>query len=302
MYDLNNWRLRASGQPNLEFGTLASGYPFTVQVAFSDTARSTQDTAHPTADGLVMGRDTLNGFNVEFAATILQMGYPIPDKPWRSALDMYGDFAAKWRADGIRMLPGKYAALENLDRQRMVYGRPRNIAPKMGRLRKGQIDFQMDFATNSPDFYDMTEKSTIVSTVAPAGGFIKGPLTSPMQTAVAGTVLSPTINDGDLPAWPVIDIHGPGSKHSLELLSGTRVLWKITVPDQLKYDEVLTVDTRPWQRGVTLNGKPANGRIRGDKLDKCKIPVGSFMFRYKVTDRSGRAFGAILWRDSYASL
>lgn len=302
MYDLNSWRLRASGQDPLEFGTLASGYPFSVQVAFSEVKRTVQDTAHPSADGLVMGRDTLDGFNIEFDAKILPEGFPYLDRPWHSALDMYGAFAAKWRGDGIRLLPGRYAALENLDRQRLVYGRPRAIAPKFGRLRKGQIDFQMDFATNSPDFYSMTEKSTLATVTAPRGGFIKGPLTAPMQTAVAGTVLSPTINDGDLPAWPVIDFHGPGAKASIELLDGTKVLWKITVPDQLKYDEVLTVDTRPWQRGALINGKPANGRIRGNKLDQCKIPVGSFQIRYKVTERTGRAFAAMVWRDTYASL
>lgn len=300
MSDLNDWRL-AYGAETLDFGHSTSGYPFQTQVSISDIDRETQDNAHPTSDGVLMGRDRLRGFVLQFDCMILTE-YPITAKPWMSALDLYSEFAAKWRANPVRLTPGKYATMANLDRQRLVYGRPRGIAPKTNMLRKGIVNFIADFATNSPDFYDTLEKVALISPVPSSTSKLNSPLTSPITTITDVVEIAPTINDGDLPAWPVVEFHGPGSAASLELLSGTTVLWKINVPDRVRYDEVLTVDTRPWNRSATINGRPANGRIRGSQLEKCSIPVGSFDLRYRVKDESGTAYAVVRWRDTYASL
>lgn len=301
MSDLNDWVLTA-GDDVLSFGTLATGFPFETQVTIGATTRETQDSPHPTSDGLLMGRDRLRGFTLQFKAKILQE-YPLTAKPWMSALDLYGEFAAKWRSDAVRLSPGVYATMENTERGRLVYGRPRDIAPATDLLRKGVLTFQMDFDTNGPDFYGSTEKQAVMTVAGPAaGGTLSSPLTAPLSTVTPQAVVSPTVNDGNLPAWPVINFHGPGSKSSIELLDGTHSLWKISVPDGLKYDDVLTVDTRPWNRSATINGRPANGVIKGSQLEKCKIPVGAFDLRYRVADTTGQAFAAVLWRDTFASL
>lgn len=301
MSDLNDWVLTA-GEDVLSFGTLATGFPFETQVTISATDRETQDAAHPTSDGLLMGRDRLRGFALQFKCKILRE-FPVTEKPWMNALDLYGEFAAKWRADAVRLSPGVYATMENTERGRLVYGRPRDIAPATDLLRKGFVTFQMDFETNSPDFYSSTQKAALMTTAGPAAaGTLSSPLISPLSTVTDETVLSPTVNDGNLPAWPVIDFHGPGSRSSIELLDGTDILWKINIPDGIKYDEILTVDTRPWNRSATINGRPANGLIKGSQLEKCKIPVGSFNLRYKTSDTSGQAYAAVTWRDTFASL
>lgn len=300
MSDLNDWVLTVDGVA-LEFGTASTNYPFAVQMEVAETARTTQDAAHPTSDGLVMGRDRLQNFVLQFQARILQE-YPLTAKPWMHALDLYRQFAAAWRADAIRNIPGAYAQLANTERGVLVYGRPRAIAPKHSILRRGYLDFQFDFETNSPDFYSTTEKSVNLTVEPPSLGGFSSPLVNPIVTTVSDDDIAETINAGDLPAWPVIEFHGPGASQSVELFDGVDLLWEIGISRALKVGEVLIVDTRPWQRGAVVNDQPANGLLRGSQLEMCKIPVGTFDIRYRVTDVSGTAFATVKWRDTYASL
>ena len=301
MPDLNDWVLTV-GADELAFGfSETSDYPFKSQVSISEIARDVQDSPHPTADALLMGRDMLRGFTLQFESQILRE-HPVTTKPWMSALDLYGAFAAAWRADAIRLTPGAYATLANLERTRLVYGRPRGIAPKTEQLRKGYVNFQFDFDTISPDFYDTTEKVATITPVPASAGKLGSPLTTPITTTTGTEDVAVTLNEGNLAAWPVVEFHGPATASSVELLAGVDRLWQIRVPDRIRFDEVVTVDTRPWRRSATINGDPANGMLRGNRLVDCKIPVGEFDIRYKVKDATGTAHTVIRWRDTYASL
>lgn len=301
MSDLNDWKLEYA-DVELDFGTMAdTDFPFSVQVEVGETDIVTQDSVHPTSDGTIFGKDALGGFDLIFTLTTLPE-WPLVAKPWVNALDLFSAFKAAWRADDIRRIPGAYAMLTNLDRERMVFGRPRKIAPKLARTRKGLIEYVATFTTNGPDFYGMTEKAAIITPVPPVVGGFTPPLIPPFSTAVGSAEIAPTENEGDLRAWPVIQVHGPGSAFSLELLDGPTVLWKISIPGQIKFDQIVTIDTRPWSRSATVNGRPANGWLRGTQLEKCMIPVGEFDLRFKVTDASGTAFAVTKWRDGFASL
>ena len=230
MPDLNEWQLVA-GPDVITFGTLASDYPFSTQVAMSEVDRDVQDAPHPTSDGMIMGRDRLRGFTLSFAAKIL--GDEVDPNKWNQPLDLYRAFARRWRADTTRLTPGAYATLRNVDRGVLVYGRPRGIAPVHKMVRQGVLDFQMDFDSISPDWYDATEKSAIIVPGASSGGGFTGPLKSPIKTTVVNTEVGDTVNDGDLAAWPVISMAGPFSSGSFELIQGTKVLVKITIAESV---------------------------------------------------------------------
>lgn len=266
MSDLNDWVLEVGGVLT-PFGTESTDYPFATQVTMTEPKRTVQDGDHPNADGALMGRDVLRGFDLQFAARVLRE-YPVTEKPWMSALDLYGEFASRWRGDGVRLTPGAYATLRNLERSRMVYGRPRGIAPKFDRLRKGFVEFQMDFATISPDFYSTTEKSIVGSSAG--------------------------VNEGNLPAWPIITVTGVGNM-SVALQQSGSTLWTITAPSGA--GGTLVIDTRPWARGALLNGGPANGMLRGSRLEDCRIPAGNF----NIVASGGSSFST-KWRDTFASL
>lgn len=300
MSDLNNWRLSYPGV-NFDFGNLSTLFPLKVQVEIGSTDIATQDAPHPTSDGRVMGIDSLNGFDLTFNLTTIAESSV---KPYNAALNRMGQFASYWRADAIRREAGKYATLANLERGRLVYGRPRGFAPKLARIRKGYGEYIARFDTTDPNWYSTTEKVYFITPIPPAGGGFTVPLSPPFSTAGSGNELSPVIaNAGDQPTWPVITFHGPGNSPSIELLQGTNVLWNLRVKDQIKYDESVVVDTRPWSRSATINGKPANGLMRGDQMEDCKIPVGdNFRLRYKVKDKSGRSFVDVKWRDAFAMM
>lgn len=299
MSDLNDWRLDYPGT-EFDFGTMVTGYPFSVQVDIGDTDITDQDADHPTSDGTVMGKDKLGGFALNFEMKILPK-WPLPVKPWIDPLDAYSLFRAAWRADAIRRTPGAYATLANLDRSRLVYGRPRKCAPKMAGLRKGLVEFLASFQTNSPNWYDTTEKSATITPVPPSSSGFTTPIITPLTTTGPGSDDATLTNDGDLEAWPIIEFHG-GTNPSLELWSGAEVLWTAQVSGALAFGQVLTLDTRPWNRSASIDGNPANGRMRGSAIEKMGIPVGDFDAIFKVTDPTGIAHAVIRWRDTFASL
>lgn len=300
MADLNEWRLQY-GAVDFTFGTLASTYPFSAQVDITDAEGTYQDRNHPTSDGVVMGKDVLGGFDLNFALTTIP-AYPPVVKPWDAPLNLFSAFKSKWRADDIRLIPGAYATLMNVDRNKLVYGRPRKMGQDLKKARRGVIGYQAQFATNDPNFYSGTEKTAIITPNPGSSGGLVGPLVSPLTVVGSTLDVSAAVNAGDLPTWPIVEFQGPFDSASLELLSGATVVWSLSIPTQLKFDEKITIDTRPWSRSATLNGKPANGRVRGTQLEKCKLPVGSYQWRYKVVDRTGTAFARMKWRDAYASL
>lgn len=301
MTDLNDWRLVYPGT-NLHFGTLATEYPFQVQVDITEVAATNQDMPHPNSDGMVMGVDTLGGFSLIFTMTTIPE-YPLSAKPWVPALNRNGAFIKAWRADAIRRSPGEYAYLVNEDRGRRVYGRPRKAGQGTSRMRKGEIRIVAQFDTIDPNWYSETEKLAVITPVPAASGGIKTPLKPPFSSAGSSEEIAPMVNAGDSAAWSILKFHGPGKDPQFNLLdiSGDTV-WNLRLEGKLKYDEVLTIDTRPWSRGATINGKPAGGRIRGTALDQCLIPVGAFFGRYKVSDKSGNSFADIRWRDTFVSM
>ena len=300
MADLNEWRLDYDAV-SFTFGTLASTYPFSAQVEIGEVEITTQDQRHPTSDGVVMGKDSLGGFDLIYRLTTIP-AFPAPAKPWDAPMTLFSAFRSKWRADSVRTVPGKYATLLNVDRNRMVYGRPRKMQQDMKMARKGVIGYVATFETNDPNFYSGTQKSSTITPVpASVGGFV-APITAPIGVDASTATTATPANDGDLPTWPVIEFHGPGKQFGLELLSGSTVLWSVNVDGELQFDEVLTVDTRPWSRSATVNGKPANGRIRGTQIEKCQLPVGTYQWRFTVNDRTGTAFAVMKWRDAFASM
>lgn len=300
MPDINAWRLEYPGKPALDFGTMASNYPFEVQADIGDVNVTTQDSPHPSTDGEVFGIDAIGGFPITFRCRVIDDNLQA-DK-WNQVLDRTSSFKSMWRASSLRREAGAYATLANLERNRLVYGRPRALAETHKRLRKGLVDFSAQFKSNGPNWYSLTEKMVELDLISgPSFGF-NSPITAPITTTGATVDDMDVDNDGDEETWSVIELYGPGSGWNLALRQGGQVLWRLESAEALKFDEVMTIDTRPWARGVTINGRPANGRLLGTSISRTQIPVGNFKFRLQVKDGTGTAKAKIYWRDAYASL
>lgn len=295
--DINRWQLQLAGDVTFEFGTLATDYPFAVQAEIGPVDWTIEDQRHPTSDGELMGRDLLGGFNITFSVTTVPD--PKDANKMIGALDLASFFRAKWLNTSSRRIPGEYVTLTNKLRGRVAYGRPRRCAPVHTRMRRGQIGLVADFRSNNPYFYSEQEYAEVFSIIPGAiTGFV-APVTAPITLGVSTHTDGFVDNNGDVPTWPIIHFQGPGSDMSFELLDSG---WTLGVRGQIAADEILKVDTRPWARGATLNGNPANGRITGTQLEKCTIPAGNREGRFRAWDPTGTAQATVYWRDAFASL
>ena len=300
MTDLNQWRIQYPDSSPFDFGTLASAYPLETQVEIGEPNADYQDDVHPNVDGEIMGIDRLRGFNVIFNGRILDDG--LQATKWSKPMDLYRELVKVWRADNIRRRPGVYANLINIDRQKVAYGRPRQIAQRNTILRKGVLDFVATFKTIGPNWFDLAEKQATVTVNEGTSVGLDTPITPPFTT-IGQTIDDADVdNDGDLETWPVIELYGPGSGWDLDLRQGGVNLWRCSIEGRLAHDEVMTIDTRPWARSATINGNPANGRLRGASITEMWIPVGNFKFRLRVRSDTGTAYAKVYWRDAYAAL
>lgn len=295
MPDINEWKLNYSGISPLTFGTMDSEFPFQSQVDITPSDITDQDSDHPNSDGLVMGIDRLGG-------QILTFDCIIPPEYWRSVtgdkwatpMDVYGAFAAKWRADSLRRRSGSYATLANTNRNRLVFGRPRKCIPKYARVRQGEVTWLAEFKTVDPNFYSINEYLLNISagsTVSSAGIGSTIPGGGVQAGGSSITWTADGSNPGELKTWPTIEFGGVGSVSCLTTTHD--LLWTLTT-DLAN----VVIDTRPWSRSVrTTSGHPANGRVTGTRIELCQLPAGTFKLRF-----NGRGTTKVRWRDAYAAL
>lgn len=301
MVDLNLWRLEYDDVA-LDFGTHESGHPFTAQVAISEVELETDDLPHPLSDGIVFGRDLARGKRLVFTGAHLDTMPQARIRRWEPVLDGAAPFTAAWAAEALRQRPGAVATLTNLDRGRMVYGRPRPYIPGLEKVRGGWLTYECGFTAIDGKFYGAAEKVATAGVDPGSLAAFTFPMTFPHTSATPTESRTWVVNDGGLSTWPTITFR-QGGDPQVELLGpdGSTV-WRVAVARTLAYDEAVTVDCRPWSRAVTLNGTAAPGLLRGSRLDQVRIPAGSSELRLTATDPTGQAEVEVRWRDAFGSL
>lgn len=305
MTDLNLWRLTYD-TTTLEFGTLDSGHPFTRQVQIGAAEVETEDLAHPMSESVLPGVDRSRGRVLEFVGAHLTGTGPAygETRRWTSPMNLHNAFEQAWRARVVRETAGKVATLTNVDRGRVLYGRPRGVVPDHERARTGWLTYAATFVTVDDRFYDAVEQ--IVTTgvdAAPAVGFTF-PVTFPFTGGATDPVAARAwlTNDGTDDTWPVVTFRR-GTRPRLDMLDGDGdVRWSLQVDKALAYDDVVQVDCRPWRRTVKLNGASRPGLLRGSRLDAVRLPPGASEAKLSAYDVSGLAEVEVRWRDAYGSL
>jgi len=300
LFDLNDWRLVYPGV-EFGFGTIDTGYPLTTQVDIGTPDASDNDGKHPNADGVVFGIDSRGGRTLTF-----EVGIPKvygKGQRWAPNLDAQETFAATWDAEPVRRTAGAVCELYNDNRDRMVYGRPRNLKPKLDKARQGWSELTCDFKTSDARFYGALERELVVPAVIAAARGFSFPLTFPWLPAEQTMQTLVVTNDGTRDTWPTIEFAGPSTNSTVQLIDQLGgVAWQVNYTGALAYDETAVVETRPWVRSVQVNGRPALGQLRGSPLYDCKIPPGTSQVRYLTTDLTGSSTVTLRYRDAYASL
>lgn len=105
---------------------------------------------------------------------------------------------------------------------------------------------------------------------------------------------------GDVEAFPVFDLHGPIVDPWIDVPGVGRLVMNVT----LAYDQVLTVDTRPWRQVVLRDGDPVHGVISaaGVRLSELGMLPGSYRVIFGGYDPSGNSWLDVRVRPAYLSL
>ena len=309
MTDLNLWRLEYDAIA-LDFGTYATGHPLIQQVAYAANELVTDDMPHPLTDGTVPGIDRSPGMTLGFAGAHLQDAPRPTSRQWTPVLDGGSPFASAWRAGRQRGIPGWVATCSNIDRARLVYGRPRGYLPGLTDVRRGWLTYQAAFAAFDDRFYS-TDLSTftaqvLTGEVASGSDAVTYPgdpdLIFPADGGPRSSGTFDLTNDGTEDTWPVVKFTGGKNPrlHMRDVFGQT--VWALNVSTKLGDSGEFIIDTRPWSRKVTRNGLPRPGQLAGSPLASCYLPPGTWHFTFSAANDGGESTVDVDWRDAYASL
>lgn len=138
------------------------------------------------------------------------------------------------------------------------------------------------------------EEVTVGLVPAQIGGLV-APLVAPLTTAASSTRARPFTVGGVGDVWPIISVHGPiqtGAR--VELTHG----WSIQLNRPLAYDEVATIDSRPGQRSMDVNGRAMNVLSpAGDRISQVSMSPGVHEVSLRGTSLEGTATVTLKWRE-----
>lgn len=255
-----------------------------------------QDRPAPREDGARMGRDYLSGAVFSFTLSVLK-----PEGA-TDAMDSLAILRKAW--EGPRSESGDVVALTfqrpGADPKR-VYGRPRRFTPTWADVIFGWIPVVAEFQTVDHRTYADAEGFNSVSLVPPSAGGLEAPLVAPLSTVAQSEEPGEITVGGDEDAWLVATFHGPVTRPVLEVLDE----WRMELAITLASDQSVTVDPRPWSRGVRReNGANVAGTLTGDspRLSRLRVPPGEHVVVFRGEDETGTASLDVRWRDAYLSL
>lgn len=291
-----------NGNGGLLFGTEDTGFLTLTRPVVSGGDIRVGDVSRPQEDGDAFGRDYVGGKSFGFEIGVLTdalngLGGANPEA---ANLDALNRLEAVWRSEKWRRDPTKYAMLRSREAGRTFrcYGRPRNYDEAAGTLtREGYTPVVADFKLVDGRWYADTEGSVQVTLVpSTEGGFI-APIIAPITTTYTTSAQNVLTVGGFTSTWMVVEFHGPVVNPRVQI--GNLV---IGLSGALTYDQVVTVDPRPWNRSVLRapDGAGLAGRMSSEtpKMRDMLMEPGTYDVTYKGQDATGTSFVKVRWRDA----
>ncbi|UWD83662.1 phage tail family protein [Curtobacterium flaccumfaciens] len=281
------WRLIYPGQDVIftdESGIYLRKHP---EVADYDIAIDDADNVR--GDGSQVGQDFHGGRTIGLTFGVL--GRTEAELRKRASI-----LAGLWDAASVRSRPGELAELVS-DAGRSAFGRPRKIAPSDVFPEANMQTVEAQFRQVDKLWYG-PEDSLEVPLALTQGGGLVSPLKSPLVARGSTSAANVFVVEGEQPTWPVITIRGPISNATVEVAG----LFRFTAASSLRYDEWLTIDTRPGQRSVTRNGSRIGSLTRSSSLlPSAALPPGSHTLTLSGSSASGTPSAQIIWRAAYST-
>lgn len=283
-----DWQLDVPGGP-FEFGDDSSRW-VVQRWDISETPIRTEVFQVPRGDGVIMGTD----FKDAPTLTFDMWANGVDENDARDAL---AALVRAWDSPEVRLTGGRVVELVH-PRGRSVFGRPRKIAPtQINRIERGQVEVTATFECVTDLWFGELGAASL-SLVPPLGRGLVAPLVEPLTIQGAAVNSRGFTVGGVEPTYPVLTFQGPITNPSLWVDE-----WELKLRVSLAYDDVLTVDARPWVRQTLLNGRPVAGLLMPSSawLADLKLSPGFHTAQLRGTDPTGTASVSLTWRDAHPS-
>lgn len=224
------------------------------------------------AGGVIFGDDRDTTFTVEFDSWAL-------DTPTMFAEDVAEQFIRLARQD---MATGQTLTVTTKYRQgvRMAYVRCRAAA--ITNPTPGAVEMALNFESVAPWWFATPSTVTAKFGTADNAGGLKAKLKAPLSTAT--TTTKATTVDAVSDGYMVAKLTGPIGGPSLTVAARTWSFPSLT----LGVGESVTIDTRPWRRGVLNDaGRPVAHQTVGPTGQL--LPSGRLAFTLQGSDNTGNS-------------
>lgn len=302
MGDLINGEFELRG---MQFGSSRSGYP--LQEGGFDIGSITfrnQDTDNPVGDGVVFGRDSLNGVNYTFSLWIVgEEG----EAGWRSTSRAMSAFRQMWHGSPNRNTPRAVDELRiwHGDRPGRVFGRARNYAEDRSRIRKGYGSIICDFLAEDDLIYDDDMNQFDVRMGASVGGGLKAPFRAPVTGSGSGSRGGFFTITGDVPTLAIVYFMGPVTNPRLTIVGE----WSVCLNMSVAYDEIVVIDARSWMRTILRGGtgaamSSAAGLLTQDSatMDEMILTPGTHEGVFTGVDPTNTSHAGLNWFNARHSV
>jgi hypothetical protein len=284
----------------LLFGTEGTGYLTLAPPAWVAGDTRAGDVDRPQEDGRYFGRDLRSGASVNLEIGVITDHLATPDSnAYRTNVDHLDTLQSWWDDERLRQRPWDLAVLRQCvaGRTSRAYGRPRRYDEAAGRLQQqGYTPVVCDFAVIDNRVYDDAAEQVNVPLVnLPEGGLIT-PLVAPLTTTGVTTGERVAVIGGSRATWPWVEFRGPVLNPKVQIGPLTIGL-AASIPDEMS----VTVDPRPWSRGVTRNdGANYAGYLSHETpvLRELTIRPGTYPVVYSGTDATGTSECVVYWRGA----
>lgn len=283
---------------SIVFGTEDTGYLTLTPPLWADGDARDSDVPRPQEDGRYFGRDLRGGKSVSFEiGVITDRLATASSNAHRTNVDYLDVLSSWWDDDLLRARPWDLAVLRThvAGRTWRAYGRPRRFDPGSGLLTKqGYTPVVCDFAVIDNRVYsDDVEQISVGLVALPQGGLV-APLAAPLTTVAGTTGLQQAIIGGSKDTWPWVQFRGPVTNPRVQI--GSLVVGLATT---IAPGLSVTVDPRPWSRGVTRNdGANYAGSLSAEMsvLRDLRIRPGTHEVVYSGIDATGTSECVVSWR------
>lgn len=295
----------------LLFGTEDTGYLTLSPPAWKAGDARDDDLERPHEDGRFFGRDLRGGGMCSFEIGVLTDQFATGGiTPYRLDSDYTSTLADWWDDEDFRSEPSDLTVLRECRAGRTwrAYGRPRRFDAVKSKLAQlGYTPVVCDFAVIDNRVYaDVPETLTIPLVAPPEGGFTDL-FEDPITTTAASSNDDVIVIGGKKKTWPWVEFRGPVASPAatFTLLDQTgpnqippfTIGLTASIPDDL----TVTVDPRPWSRGVYReDGANYAGALSvvTPMLRQMLLRPGRYNVTFTGTDATGTSTCTVNWREA----